>query len=38
MKGFKKFIKDEDSEDVEKSLHKIPKSHRNLVHGFKIRF
>jgi hypothetical protein len=38
MRGFKKFIKEEDGNDIEKSLHKIPKTHRNLVHGYKIIF
>lgn len=38
MRGFKKFIKEEDSGDVEKSLRKLPRTYRNLVHGYKITF
>ena len=36
MKGFKKFFKED--EDVQKTLAKIPKAHKNLVKGFKFLF
>jgi hypothetical protein len=36
MKGFKKYFKEDD--DVEKTLQRIPKSHRDLVDGYKFLF
>lgn len=38
MEGFRKFYENKADEEAEKSLDKLPKSHRDLIKGYKFKF